>query len=69
MFKKALFAATLFAPVLVLSGTAYAGNTNWAPTKSTIEQQTAPHVALKHPGGFECRYQGGPKFPMLHVRT
>ncbi|WP_146604405.1 hypothetical protein [Rhodoplanes roseus] len=73
MFSKTLFSAAI--ATLMLSGAAQAGNTSWIPTagksnnSSATYQAYAKAVPLKHPGGYECRYQGGPKSPMLHTRN
>lgn len=73
MISKSLFGAAL--AVLALSGAAQAGNTSWIPTVANPNYSPAVYEAyakagpLKHPGGYECRYQGGPKSPMLHTRN
>jgi hypothetical protein len=73
MISKTLFSVAL--ATLMLSGAAQAGNTSWIPTAGKSNYSPAVYEAyakagpLKHPGGYECRYQGGPKSPMLHTRN
>lgn len=73
MIRTTLLGAALVLPVLALSGTAEAGNTSWIPTAGAPKPVPQAYEAFAqapatHPGGYECRYQGGPKAPMLHTR-
>jgi hypothetical protein len=74
MTRTRLIAAMLAVPMIALSSAAYAGASSWAPVKSPASADRDVGMAQSysepatHSGGWDCRYQGGPKSPISHFR-
>lgn len=73
MITKTLSGAALLLSTLLAAGAAQAGNTASIPARAiasapSAREASVRYTAVRHPDGYECRYQGGPKFPMVHAR-